>query len=102
TSALNLVAGAAERFGGRKVNWEVEPAALTFFLRRLRPCLSAAGADLTLLMGWPPWGARASDVPLVYWTDGTIAQRADDAPHWSHLSRRTRDRIERVEGRAPG
>jgi len=82
----------------RKVNWEVEP----LILRRLTAALAkelgqGPTVDAVLTLGWMPY-AHMLSVPAAYWGDATYAQRVDHAPHWSNLGRRTRRRLEVVEG----
>jgi glycosyltransferase involved in cell wall biosynthesis len=91
---LNRLSRATRRYG-RKVNWEVEPAALRLFTLRLNKEIRQSRPDVVILMGWFPRGATS--VPIVYWGDATIGQRLNAAPHWTRLSKRTSTAAPRVE-----
>ncbi len=82
----------------RRWNWEVEPDFLAYVTREVVQQMRGRSPDVVLAMGWLPWGLELSRLPWVFWGDATIAQRVDDAPHWSGLSARTRKLIEPVEG----
>jgi len=82
----------------RKVNWEVEPQALRFFTRIMDREIEKVKPDVVIAMGWTPLDSKAG-VPIIYWGDATIAQRVDQSPHWSGLSKRTRRNSRSVEGR---
>ncbi|PMR59192.1 hypothetical protein C1A38_20680 [Verrucosispora sp. ts21] len=92
-----LVAAASKR-AGHKLNWEVEPRLVRHLTRQIQAQARQANADLLLLLGWHTLGVEPGDVPAVIWTDATYAQRVERAPHWQHLSGRTRGQVEPVEG----
>ena len=94
--ALNNLSNLTGRLS-RKINWEVEPAALKQFTKAFDRELVVLRPDVAILMGWVPWKS-ASDVPLIYWGDATVGQRLGMSPHWSDLSTRTRGIAQRVEG----
>lgn len=97
---LNAASNVTARVGrNRKWNWEVEPAVLRALTRDMDRRLARVGADAVVCLGWFPLGSRAG-IPVVHWTDATIAQRLETAPHWSGLSRRTERRALDVEARA--
>lgn len=95
---LNKVAWLSGKLG-RKVNWEVEPAALRFFTKLFDREVARLNPDVVVVMGWYPLHS-ASGVPIVYWGDATIGQRLGLSPHWSGLSSRTAQRAESLEAEA--
>ena len=92
------VLAAASKRARCKVNWEVEPWLVRKLTRDAQAQARRAKADLLLLLGWHTLGVEKGDVPAVLWTDATFAQRLGKAPHWKHLSGRTRRQVEPVEG----
>ncbi|WP_433531741.1 glycosyltransferase family 4 protein [Micromonospora sp. CA-263727] len=92
------VVAAASKRARVKVNWEVEPWLVRRMTREVQAQAQRANADVLMLLGWHTLGVEDGDVPAVIWTDATYAQRVEKAPHWQHLSGRTRRRVEPVEG----
>ena len=86
--------------GDRKVMWETEPAIVAAMTKAmLRVGHERGEVDAIIAVGWMPLVPSSHTPPVVCFNDSTYAQRVDASPHWSHLSRRTRRRLEEVEGR---
>ncbi|GLZ51698.1 glycosyltransferase family 4 protein [Actinomycetospora sp. NBRC 106378] len=85
-----------------KVNWEVERKYVANLTRTAVASAKSANCDVLVAMGWIPYCRLKEELPVLYWGDATIGQRLDKAPHWSNLSRRTRDRAESFERQAFG
>ncbi|WP_168709275.1 glycosyltransferase family 4 protein [Arthrobacter sp. PAMC25564] len=96
--ALNKFAGLTGKLG-RKVNWEVEPAALRFFTKAFDREVARVKPDVVIVLGWYPLRS-ASGIPIIYWGDATIGQRLNQSPHWSGLSARTSKQAEPLEAEA--
>ncbi|MFE9202076.1 glycosyltransferase family 4 protein [Micromonospora sp. NPDC007230] len=92
------VVAAASKRARFKLNWEVEPWLVRRMTREVQAQAQRANADVLLLLGWHTLGVEDGDVPAVIWTDATFAQRMEKAPHWQHLSGRTRRQVEPIEG----
>jgi glycosyltransferase involved in cell wall biosynthesis len=92
------VVAAASKRARAKVNWEVEPWLVRRMTREVQEQARKAGASVILLLGWHTLGVEEGDIPAVLWTDATFADRVEKAPHWQHLSVRTRRLVEPLEG----